>query len=289
MYQFQNSSDFVAQLFKRDQRDSFPFALKTIREEELCVYYEEEGRDGSFGSVRRASFISSGMSCAIKYVDVLCVGTATHSDKKALAAYEAHLMDEFRHKNIVDVFAWNDESAFIVMEWADFDLEHYREQLVARYFNHTEKLDCKCRKLASQVKDQIGEAIAFLHSRGVIHLDINPRNILVFETGVGKYVFKVGDFGLSRKKRGEIFEHPQKFSGGIPGYRSPEVKHSIFTPAADVFSLGSVLWFVLKGRPFFPGEQEEDHPYGDFIKKCTHVDLWQRPTMSEFLKFKPPG
>ena len=85
---------------------------------------------------------------------------------------------------------------------------------------------------------QVSSALAHCHSKGVLHMDIKPSNILVTSQGV----CKVGDFGcsVSTSCTSLAVEHSLV---GTPGYQAPEfLRGGIPTPACDVYSLAILLW-----------------------------------------------
>ena len=100
---------------------------------------------------------------------------------------------------------------------------------------------------ASLVK-QIAEAVQYAHERGVIHRDLNPSNVMIDEQGHPKIV----DFGLARVI---AFDSSLSISGqvmGTPSYMPPEQANGdrdLIGPAADVYALGGILYFLLTGRP----------------------------------------
>lgn len=89
-----------------------------------------------------------------------------------------------------------------------------------------------------------GQALAYAHSRGVVHGDFKPANVLVSASGQ----VKVFDFGAATSRGGEDTRIP----AGTPAYASPEVLSGV-TPDArdDVFSFACVAYELLAGRhPF---------------------------------------
>ncbi|MFF1867670.1 protein kinase [Kitasatospora herbaricolor] len=97
----------------------------------------------------------------------------------------------------------------------------------------------------------LAEALAAIHAAGVVHRDLKPGNVLIARDGP-----RVIDFGISRAFDAAHLTRTGMVCG-TPGYVAPEriVADSATTGAADVFSLGCLLVYVLTGRtPFGSGE-----------------------------------
>ncbi len=127
---------------------------------------------------------------------------------------------------------------------------------------------------------QMADALAYAHSKGVIHRDVKPSNILVDGSGM----VKIADFGLAKawQKAGA---HQLTASGQMLGtiqYMSPEQLEDARTvsPATDIFSLGATLYFALAGFPPF-GEE----PLGKVIENILHNDP---PALREVAEGVPP-
>lgn len=86
-------------------------------------------------------------------------------------------------------------------------------------------------------------ALQHLHSRGFVHLDLKPANVLITESGR----LKLGDFGLlyeiKQNSKTETVEVKVKDDAqeGDPRYMAPELLRGEYGPAADVFSLGVTI------------------------------------------------
>src|SRR5215471_7204372 len=106
----------------------------------------------------------------------------------------------------------------------------------------------KCVELMAKV----ARAVEYAHSRGVLHRDIKPGNILLNERGEPL----VSDFGLAKLLDGSNDLTRSLTTFGTAGFIAPEQAADAaadLTPAADVYSLGAVLFNVLAGRPPFLG------------------------------------
>jgi serine/threonine protein kinase/TolB-like protein len=100
---------------------------------------------------------------------------------------------------------------------------------------------------------KVARAVQYAHCQGILHRDLKPGNILL--DGRGEPL--VSDFGLAKwlEPTSDLTRTPSIF--GTPGYIAPEQANGSaekLTPAADVYSLGAVLFHLLTGRPPFIGE-----------------------------------
>jgi TolB-like protein/tRNA A-37 threonylcarbamoyl transferase component Bud32 len=100
---------------------------------------------------------------------------------------------------------------------------------------------------------KVAHAVQYAHDQGILHRDLKPGNILL--DGSGEPL--VSDFGLAKwlEPTGHLTRTPTVF--GTPGYIAPEQVNGSagnLTTAADVYSLGAVLFDVLTGQPPFMGE-----------------------------------
>jgi serine/threonine protein kinase/streptogramin lyase len=100
---------------------------------------------------------------------------------------------------------------------------------------------------------QAAGALAYAHSKSIVHRDVKPDNIIV----VGEDHVKVTDFGIARILRPDATintMHSTGMSLGTPLYMAPEqVEGKRVDGRADVYSLGAVLYQMVTGRPPFEG------------------------------------
>ena len=103
-----------------------------------------------------------------------------------------------------------------------------------------------------QLMAKVARAVEYAHSRGVLHRDIKPGNILLNDRSEPL----ISDFGLAKLLDGNNDLTRSLTTFGTAGFIAPEqAGHAAvdFTPVADVYSLGAVLFNVLAGRPPFLG------------------------------------
>src|SRR5437762_1633382 len=100
---------------------------------------------------------------------------------------------------------------------------------------------------------KVGRAVQYAHEHGVLHRDLKPGNILL--DGQGEPF--VTDFGLAKWLDTSTDLTRTLAIFGTPGYIAPEQAKgpaAKLTPAADVYSLGAILFDLFTGRPPFLGE-----------------------------------
>jgi len=104
-----------------------------------------------------------------------------------------------------------------------------------------------------QLMAKVARAVEYAHSRGVLHRDLKPGNILLDERGEPQ----VSDFGLAKWLNTNTDLTKSLVTFGTAGYIAPEQAEGAaadLTPAADVYSLGAILFGLLAGRPPFLGD-----------------------------------
>ncbi len=197
----------------------------------------ELGR-GAMGVVFKARDPLIGRSVAVK---TITAGVANNPDLLERFHREAKSAGLLQHPNIVTVYelSESDGSPFIAMEYLEGES---LEQVIAR------RLPLPlAQKLGYFV--QACRAFDYAHSRGVVHRDIKPGNIMITTDGAVKVV----DFGIAR-----IMDTSKTQTGSLLGtlaYMSPEqLRGQAADERCDIWSLGAVLYECLAYRKPFTGE-----------------------------------
>jgi TolB-like protein/tetratricopeptide (TPR) repeat protein/tRNA A-37 threonylcarbamoyl transferase component Bud32 len=199
---------------------------------------EEIGR-GGMGVIYRARQRHSGRIVALKRV------LTYHADShETLARFrrEAEAAASLDHPNILpvhEVSETEDKLPFFSMKFAAGG--NLRTAASALRSGPRE-----CVRLIAKV----ARAIAYAHAQGILHRDLQPGNILL--DGRGEPL--VSDFGLAKWLDEESDLTRTLTTFGTPGYIAPEqAEGTQFSSAADIYSLGAILFYLLAGRPPFVG------------------------------------
>src|SRR5436309_4368491 len=100
---------------------------------------------------------------------------------------------------------------------------------------------------------KVARAVHYAHQRGILHRDLKPTNILLDDQGEPH----VTDFGLAKLVEDDSSLTMSAAILGTPAYMSPEQaagRSKGLTTAADIYSLGAVLYEMLTGQPPFRAE-----------------------------------
>jgi len=183
-----------------------------------------------------------GHEVVIKLSHYALDGKALERDRLAT---EGQVLAKLNHPAIAKVYAAGVDSdyPFLVMELV-----------------HGQTLEQHARgarlgpRQAARLVAQVARGVDLANRHGVVHQDINPRNVLVDVSGQPKLI----DFGLAYIH--SAWQEPVAQIGGTVLYMSPEQaqgNQDSIDCRTDVFALGALLYYVLTGKPPFAGATRE--------------------------------
>jgi serine/threonine protein kinase len=238
---------------------------------------------GAYGVVVSARHHATGDEVAIKVISRRLL-----DQHAVLGAFEqeCRIHESLNHENISKVFGivYEKDYVFVILELCrGGDLLDYITSNQSRPLR---------RVLAFFF--QILRAVAYLHERGIAHLDIKPENVLLADD----QTLKLGDFGCC--------EAPPKYdrgnARGTPKYSAPEI---LLCPrpdnrAADIWSLGILLFVLASGLlPFEAGTDDEiteqiikgemKFPLSmspdiiQIVQECCQLDPEKRPLVTDLM------
>ncbi len=216
------------------------------------AYVDFLGR-GGMGKVTQCRDREIGRTVAVK---TLSQGSDAEAHVAARFLQEARITAQLEHPNIVPVY---DLGAL-----PDGQL-YYTMRVVKRQSLGDVLDDLELRRQWPMVRLlgaflQVCHALSYAHSRGVLHGDIKPDNILLGDFGE----VYLADWGLAKvscdsviRERLQGSSPPPAYgspSGGTPGYLAPEValgQWDTVDHRSDLFALGVILYEILTGQPPF--------------------------------------
>ncbi|MCZ2156580.1 MAG: serine/threonine protein kinase [Bryobacterales bacterium] len=204
---------------------------------------ERELGRGAMGVVYLARDTRIGRSVALKTIRL-----SDFADEERLQLFRERLVREAQsagilsHENIVTIYDVDEQDglSYISMEYVE------GESLEAML----EKRRELSRETLLSLLQQIAEALDFAHSRGIIHRDIKPPNIMVTPNGR----VRITDFGIAKIAHASSLTQGGGMLG-TPDYMSPEqIAGSAVDGRADQFSLGVIAFELLTGEKPFVAE-----------------------------------
>ncbi len=204
----------------------------------------ELGR-GGMGVVYKAREKKLGRLVALK---MILSGSHAGQDTIRRFMQEARAVANLQHPNIVQLFEVSEDHGLPY-----FSLEFVEGQCLDDMF----KEQPASPQQAARIVASLAEAMQYAHHEGIIHRDLKPANVLMTKTAEPK----ITDFGLAKQIADDDGQTKTGTILGTPGYMSPEQASgqvNELTPAADQYSLGAVLYWLIAGRAPFVSSRAMD-------------------------------
>ncbi len=227
--------------------------------------YRVQKRLGStpMGEVYKVEDLTDGSTLALKL-------SPEESSEEDIVRFkrEFYTLARLRHPNIVEVKDFGILGKGETPEPRQtqsrcyFSMEYIEGEDALHFFDKKRPLTKRTCDFLYSALSQLCHALFYIHSKGLVHCDLKPGNILISkqtsktreqEQVSGEFpTVKMLDFGLA----GEMNSSSPSFAAGTLGYMAPEVLRSGKADSrSDLYSLGIVLWEILANRRAFPGDE----------------------------------
>jgi NIMA (never in mitosis gene a)-related kinase len=229
-------------------------------------------KGGNHSEVYMATHIETATQVAIKRIKLFDLHAAVRKEVDT----EISLLQKLDHPNLIQYpeHFHQDNDLYIVMELASGGQMAQKVEAVRKSGVRVEE------KLLWGWLHDVASALAYLHSRRVMHRDVKPSHIFLGENGQAK----LGDFGLSKVMSAKT---QIAFSCvGTPFYMSPElVKSEGYAFGSDVWSLGCSIYELATGYPPFFRADMDFYALGDAICSARYPALPAENWSKEFIEF----
>ncbi|MGE3806382.1 MAG: serine/threonine-protein kinase [Gemmataceae bacterium] len=219
---------------------------------------------GQTSQVWEVADMSSGLHFAIK---LLLPEHAKNKETRSLLFHEAEVGKELAHPNIIRVVSVNkdEKHPHFVMDFFPGGNMKVRIQRKESDF---------IKQHAHNILKQAATALAFMNTKGWVHRDIKPDNILVNSSGEVRVI----DLAIAQKIKGSVgkmFGGQKGKTQGTRSYMSPEqIRNESLDGRADIYSFGATAYELVTGRPPFCGATSQDllnkHLAEKPISPCVH-------------------
>src|SRR5262249_18198922 len=200
---------------------------------------------GGMGVVYKAKQLKLNRPVALK---MLLAGNFAAKPEFLRFMREAEAIAALRHSNVVQIYDIGDFESrpYFTMELMEGGT------LAAKLVGAPQPAAAAASLIAI-----LAGAVQLAHQAGIIHRYLQPSHIFLTADGTPK----IGDFGLARHFEADDNLTLTGTRVGTPSYMAPEQalgKASAVGPAADIYSLGAILYEMFTGRPPFRGETATD-------------------------------
>ncbi len=198
---------------------------------------------GRLSTLYRGEHVQTRETVAVKVLSEYGCRVADKLTQRLAKPWEGERASKLEHPNIVRTLACGKArgSYYIVMEYLAGG------NLASLLQMHSPAVEG--RKI--EIMRQAARGLEYVHSRGVIHRDISPRNVMLAADGTAKLI----DFGVSISKSDVVLKRGLRT--GRPGFMAPElIRDYKYNDGTDIYAFGVSLYYVATGQP--PRHTSED-------------------------------
>lgn len=181
-------------------------------------------------------------------------------------------LKSFKSPYIIDVYSYNCDKKEYTMEYMDFNLYNFIKQ-------NNDKLTMTERK---GYVYQIIKAFKYIHSKGRLHRDINPKNILI-KIYDDVQVVKISDFGLIKREESTLTTVNTEFKGWFNDPNLRIIGFDKYSMCHEIYALTMTIYYLMTGKT--NTAKIEDKNLQEFVKRGMNSDCSKRyKDVEELLK-----
>lgn len=217
--------------------------------------------DGAYSTVKECLDTESLGRRAVKIMEKKRLRKIPNGERNV--QLEIQVLKKLDHENLIKlydvVYKPDKEKLYIFMDFCVIGLQKLLDSVPNKKLPMHQAHDYFC---------QLITGLEYLHSRGVIHKDIKPGNLLISDAGL----IKITDFGVSQEI--DRFNRANTIvcsCAGTPSFQPPEIaagKNKCYGPAIDIWSSGVTLYNITSG--LYPFISESIFTLFDSIAACKY-------------------
>ncbi len=184
-------------------------------------------------------------------------------DTKELERFkiEYEQMKSLSSPYVTEVYRYNGDENEYIMECMDYSLESYLKKF-------QDKLDFNAKR---KIVFQILNAFKYIHSKGILHRDISPKNILI-----KKYedvlIIKVADFGLVKIPESGLTSLMTDFKGAFNDLSLEQEGFSSYNILHETYALTKLIYYTMTGRTNIKIDSIKNSNIKQFVSKGISLD-----------------
>eukprot|EP00467_Chlorarachnion_reptans_P000316 CAMPEP_0114506822 /NCGR_PEP_ID=MMETSP0109-20121206/11651_1 /TAXON_ID=29199 /ORGANISM="Chlorarachnion reptans, Strain CCCM449" /LENGTH=597 /DNA_ID=CAMNT_0001685473 /DNA_START=113 /DNA_END=1906 /DNA_ORIENTATION=+ len=229
------------------------FVLDAPNTDRLQAYKFESllGTPGHFGEAWKCTRqLPDGKTqkCAVKRIAKSRFLTNRKRAEKYLKAFnnEIRLMKKMDHPNVIRFYEAFEDSTYLYLSMELCE----GGELFLKLHDKRELSEKDTAKILAEVL----KGLKHLHDQNIVHCDLKPENLVFLKKGKDSPI-KIIDFGLSKPIPPHVYLH--QFAG-TPYFTAPEVIEGRYYTAADMWSMGIIMFLLLFGYPPFHASKRKE-------------------------------